>query len=122
AWIPSCWQPLRGQTPTVRKSVAQNPKQKATTTTPNPTIGTQAAPVIVETHPRAESKEEAAEAQKDKEHAALVERWMLVFTGAAAFFTGLLVWVGWRGVHVANRTLRAIEEQGRLMQLPYQQL
>jgi hypothetical protein len=102
---------LRGQTPTVRKSVAQKPKQKATTTTPNTTIGTQAAPLIVETHPRAESKEETAKAQKDKEHTALVERWTLAFTGAAAVFTGLLVWVGWRGVRAAIRTLGAIERQ-----------
>jgi hypothetical protein len=44
-------------------------------------------------------------------HTADIERWTLIFTGAAAVFTGLLVWVGWRGVRAANSTLLEISEQ-----------
>ncbi|HEV2198302.1 MAG TPA: hypothetical protein VGR73_00665 [Bryobacteraceae bacterium] len=115
AWIPFCWQPLWGQAPSVQKNVTQNPKQKAKLATSQPQIGTEASPLIVETRTRTKSEEEAAEAKADKQHAARVERWTLIFTGAAALFTGLMVWVGWRGVSAANRTLRAIENQVDVM-------
>src|SRR5579862_6276975 len=107
-WIPLCWQPLWGQA-SARKGVTQNPKQK--TTDPQPQIGTEAAPLIVETYARTKGEAEAAEAKADKEHTADIERWTLIFTGSAAVFTGLLVWVGWRGVRAANSTLLQISEQ-----------
>jgi hypothetical protein len=72
--------------------------------------------LIVETHERAQSNKEAAETQKDKDHAALVEGWTLFFAGAAAVFTGLLVWVGWRGVNAALDTLSAMRRQADLME------
>lgn len=128
AWIPFCWQPLWGQTPNRQKDVTQNPKQKANLAPTQPQIGTDTSPVVVETHPRAESKEEAAKAKADKEHTANVETWTLIFTAAATLFTGLLVLVGWRGVCAANRTLLAIEDQGKqmkaqveLMEIPFEQ-
>lgn len=97
------------------KDIAQNPKQKTNLTASQPQIGTEASPVIVETHSRAKSEAESAEAKADREHTARIEGWTLFFTGAAALFTGLLVWVGWRGVNAAMRTLREIEKQALLM-------
>jgi len=119
AWIPLGWQPLRGQPPTVRKDVPKNPKQKPNFTSPKPQIGTDASPFVVETHPRPESEKETAETKADKDRAARIERWMVVFTGAVAVFTGLLVWVGWRGVNAALRTLKNIEKQADLMAIPF---
>ena len=116
AWIPLCGQPSRGQAPAKRKDTSHEPKQQSNLATPdtrNNQRGTQDSPLIVETHPRAKSEEDATEAENDKRHAANVERWMLIFTGAAALFTGLLVIVGWRGVNAANNTLGEIGEQTR---------
>src|SRR5580658_7144898 len=114
AWIPLLWQPAWGQPPSVGKDVAQKPKQKTTPTTPQPQIGTSAAPFVVETHARTKSDEEAAEAKADKEHTARVEGWTLFFAGAVALFTFVLVVIGHRGVNAANRTLKAIERQEAL--------
>jgi hypothetical protein len=111
AGLPLLWQPLWGDAPRVREDVTKKPKQKAEPTTSQPHAGTEASPFIVEIQPRPESKTEAAKTQADKEQAARVERWMLIFTGAAALFTGLLVIVGYRGVRAANETLKAIEKQ-----------
>lgn len=115
AWIPLCWEPLRGQAPGVGEDVAQKPKQNTKLATPQPQIGTEASPLVVETHTSTKSEQEAAEAKADKEHASRVEGWMLFFTGAAALFTGLLVFVGWQGVDAAKRTLLAIEKQVGIM-------
>jgi len=111
AWIPFFWQPLRGQSPRVGKDDDQKPKQKTKLATHQPQVGTEVSPLIVETHARAESKEEAAETQRYKKQTLLFNRLTLTFAGAAAVFTGLLVWIGYRGVNAAVRTLTAIERQ-----------
>jgi hypothetical protein len=119
AWIAFSWQPTWGQSPGVRIDPTHKPKQQANLAgdnTQRPQIGTNSSPLVVETHARAESKEESAKTQNDKDHAASIERWTLIFTGGATFFTGFLVVIGWRGVVAANRTLRAIEKQAGLME------
>jgi hypothetical protein len=119
AGIPFCWQPLWGQAPGVRVEASHKPKQQSNLARDNPQstqVGTQSSPLIVETHERPKSKEEATEGQKDKEHAARIERWMLIFTGIAALATAFLVGIGWRGVNAAKDTLLAIQEQSDLTQ------
>jgi hypothetical protein len=116
AWIPLCWQPLWGQAPGVRKDATKNPKQNSKIASPQPQIGTEATPFVVETHTRAESKDEAAKAKADKDQTDFVNGWTMRFAGIAALATVFLVWVGWRGVRAANRTLEAIERQAHLMQ------
>jgi hypothetical protein len=111
AWVPAYWYPAWGQSPSVGVDGTHEPKQKSDLATPKPEIGTKASPFVVETHARTKDKDEAAEAQRDKDEADRINRWMLRFAGAAALFTGLLVVVGGSGVWAALRTLRAIETQ-----------
>jgi hypothetical protein len=113
ASIPFCGQSMYGQAAGVRKDAIQSQKPQS----PAPLIGTDSTPLIVETRSKAKSNEENAKEQADRKHTARIERWTLFFTGVAAGFTGLLVWVGWRGVRAANRTLEAIERQGNLMEI-----
>ena len=108
----------------MRVDAGHKPKQQPKPTTADTQggqRGTQDSPVIVEIHERSKSEEEAAEAQKDKDHTALIEGWTLFFAGAAAVFTGLLVFVGWRAVNAANDTLREISRQANLMEVAYKQ-
>jgi hypothetical protein len=120
ACIPFCRQPLLGQAPGVGIQTSHKPKQQSRFAGDDGQTsqrGTQQLPLIVETHPRPESQEQAAEAQKEKDQADFVNRWTLRFTGAVAVFTGLLVWIGWNGVGAALKTLNAIERQGQLMEV-----
>jgi len=118
AWIPFFWQPLWGQAPGVGVETAHKPKQQTkpdTRESDSGQRGTKDSPFIVEVHNRPKNEEEAAEAQRDKDHADFINRWTLCSTGAAAVFTGLLVWVGWRGVNAAIRTLNTMQTQANLM-------
>ena len=90
------WQPLRGQTTLDQR-------------------GTQHAPLFVDGLGRAKSTQDASDEKLDKEHAALINGLAVAFTGIAAVCSALLVWVGWRGVHAANKTLKEIERQANLM-------
>ena len=116
AWLPTFWYPAWGQVQGIRNGAAQKRKQDANLTAPQPQVGTGAAPLIVETHPRAKSEREAAEAKADEDYAARINGCTLIFTGAAALFTGLLVWIGGCGVRAANRTLLAIEKQTKAIE------
>jgi hypothetical protein len=112
---PLFWLPLRGQPPSVGIDSSHKPKQqsKLTTSETQPDQrGTQNSPVVVDILSRPKGQREAAEAQRDKDHATFVEGWTLFFAGAVALFTGFLAWVGWRGVNAAVGTLKAIQAQG----------
>jgi LEA14-like dessication related protein len=98
----------------VIEQAPHNPKQQTEPNNAHPQIGTESAPFIVETHPRPKNEREAAEAKADKKRVAYINWGMLGLTGAVAVFTGLLVYVGWRGVRAALRTLRAVEKQAEL--------
>ena len=131
-WIPFCWQPLRGDAPSVGVQPSHNPKQQpglnGDEAQPDQR-GTENAPLVVEMHSppltpteETEAKKKAAEAKNDKDQVAFINRWTFRFTGATAFFaglaalfTGLLVVVGRLGVNAANLTLLAIKEQAGLM-------
>lgn len=119
AWIPTCWQPLRGESPGIgvnaRKKQKQQPKLGQDQTQTNQT-GTQNSPLVVDilSHPKGER--EAAEDKRKDDQRDFRDRWTFRIAIAAAIFTGLLVYVGWRGVCVALRTLEAIEAQANLME------
>ena len=114
AGISLYWQPLRGQSPGVGIKPSHEPKQKTELSASHAQTdqrGTQNSPLVVETHDRPKTREETAEAQRDKDQADSINRWTLLFTGVAAVCTGLLVIVGLFGVKAAVRTLKAIERQ-----------
>jgi hypothetical protein len=119
AWIPLCWQPLWGQAPGIRVNPGHKPQQQSKLTagqTESDQRGTQNSPLVVDVLSHPKDTEESAKEKNEKDRAALIDGWTLGFAGAAAGFTGLLVIIGGRGVHVALRTLVAIEKQANLME------
>jgi hypothetical protein len=126
AWAPFCWQPLWGQAPGVGVQPGSQQKQQTALgagKAADGQRGTQDSPLIVETHERAKTDQEAAEEKKAAKRKDYIDIWTLRLAFAVAAFTALLVAftaflaiVGWRGVKAANRTLRAIQRQADLMQ------
>jgi hypothetical protein len=114
-WLPLFWQPLRGQAPVAGVKSGQDQKQEpklGQTQTQNDQRGTKDSPLVVDLLSRPKSEQEAAEEKENDERKALVDRWTIGSAIVVALFTGLLVIVGWRGVNVAFRTLKAIDRQG----------
>lgn len=118
AWIPCGREPLRGQSPGVGVDASHKQKQQTkftTTQTQNDQRGTRESPIVVDVLRHPKSQQEAAEGEAEKHRKAFVDGWTLGIAATVAFFTGLLVIVGWRGVRAAVRTLSAIERQADLM-------
>jgi hypothetical protein len=114
ACSPLCWQPLRGQSPGVGVKSGSDRKQATELTAPKAQTdqrGTKDSPLTVDVLSRPKSQQEAAEEKRKLDDRESRDRWTFNLAIAVAGFTGLLVIVGWRGVRVANRTLRAIEAQ-----------
>ncbi|MCU1338927.1 MAG: hypothetical protein JWO19_4508 [Bryobacterales bacterium] len=106
---------------------SQNKKQKPALRISNPNNdqrGTDATPLIIETHTRPDSPEEAAKHKAENDTKEYRDRWTFrlavtnaIATGVLVIFTGGLVIVGWHGVNAALRTLGAIDRQADLMDL-----
>jgi hypothetical protein len=121
AGIPFCWQPLRGQSPSVGMQSGSNQKRTRKPDGSNANTnqrGTLTSPFIVDTHPRPDNPREAAEHKAENDVKEYRDRWMFnlaVFNALVAMvvaaMTGLLVLVGWRGVNAANRTLQLMKEE-----------
>src|ERR1022692_2819744 len=113
--VPFFWQPLRGQQPPgvgVQSSGHKKQQSKFTTTqTQEDQRGTPNAPVFVDVLSHPKSEHEAAEEKRENHRKALVDGWTLGAAIAVAGFTGLLVYIGWRGVLIGLGTLKAIEKQ-----------
>lgn len=106
--------PLRGQ-PEGQPRRLEKPTDAKTTEPQRDQRGMKGSPIFVDIEQHPESEAEAAKTEKDnrrKERNDLVVAWS---AGLAAFFTGLLVIVGWRGVRAAISTLRAIEGQTKAL-------
>jgi len=117
AWIPLCWQPLRGQPPTVGIKPSGNQQKQPNRTSSNAAPeqrGTQESPLVVDTKGHKNTKEEAAEEEREKDNKEFTDRWAFYATVAVAGFTGVLVIIGALGIRAANRTLKAIEKQATL--------
>jgi len=113
--------PLWGQFPAARKEAGGIQRKQPPLTTPQPQAdqrGTKESPLIIETHNRPDSPEEAAKHKAENDTKEYRDRWTLrlavvsiLFTGIMAIFTAGLLVVGWRGVNAARATLGAIQQQ-----------
>lgn len=116
AWIPFCWQPLWGQTPSVGVQKSKEPKAHADgkkDTTKKTEHGTAEVPFVVDTQGHKQTPAEAKEAKASGDHAAYIEGRTLLYACIAALATVALVFIGLGGVIAAIWTLRAIENQGK---------
>jgi hypothetical protein len=126
-WVPFLWQPLWGQAPGVgiKAGSQQKPQPKlAATPAQDDKRRTESSPLVIETHPRPDSPEEAAKHKAENDTKEYRDSWTFRLTVAGVIFTGLIVGltaglliVGRNGVNAALRTLTAIERQADLMDL-----
>src|SRR5213082_447565 len=89
--VPFCWQPLWGQAPSVGVDPGQNKKQQSNLGTPNANNeqrGTPMAPLIVETHNRPDSPEEATKHKAENDAKEYRDRWAFRLTVIVAICTG----------------------------------
>jgi hypothetical protein len=75
--------------------------------------GTKDSPLVIDILSHPNSRQEAAESKSEKDRKDFVDTWTLRIAAIVAFFTGLLVWIGWRGVNAARETLEAIKATGK---------
>lgn len=125
AWIPFCWQPLWGKSPSIGVNSSRQQKQqrkRGASQTENDQRGTENAPLFAEVLSHPKSEQEAAEEKREDDHKKLIDRWTVGIAAAVAVFTGLLVIVGWRGVRAAVCTLRAVRDGSKAALLNAQAL
>jgi hypothetical protein len=123
AWIPFCWQPLRGQPPGVGINAPKKQPNNATgDAKATGTRGTKDDPFIVDTFghqetpaERKKADEQAAEAKAQEQYHRDIDRRTLIWNCTTALATVVLVLVGIGGVFAALRTLWAVEAQGVLL-------
>src|SRR5438067_1380421 len=119
AYLPFLWYPAVGQSQGIGVRRIQKPQQTSGSKaehTDTDQRGTYKRPFVIDTEGHKKSEQEAAETKADKQRRDYIERWTLYYAGAAALGTIGLVIVGAIAAFFANRTLRAIERQGDLME------
>lgn len=119
ACSPLCWQPLRGDTPSVRKeanskdkSVSADSPSKAATNQ----RGTKDSPLFIDAEGHQQTPAEAKEKAREKEVKDKIDTRTLISAEITAGATVVLMLVGIGGVIAAIRTLRAIEKQVNVME------
>jgi hypothetical protein len=124
ACAPLCWQPLRGQPPSVRKEASSKKKNVSASSPSKATAdqrGTKNSPLVVDTEGHQETPAEAKEKAREKEIKNKIDSRSLLSAEITAGATVVLMFVGAGGVVLALRTLRAIENQATLMRTPFYQ-
>src|ERR1700683_4503045 len=112
AWIPSCWQPIWAQVPSVGIKSGSQKKNQTPLSPSKPTAdqrGTKNSPLVVDTEGHQDTPAETEEKASEKEEKHSFDTWTLRWAGITAGTTVVLMFVGIGGVMAAIRTLRAIE-------------
>jgi hypothetical protein len=107
AWIPFLWTGVRAQSAHDQK---QRPNSSANQTQPD-SRGTEDSPLIVETHSRPNSEQEAAKTKRKDDEKELIDRRTFYRSVVNTIFTGLLTSIGIGGVAIGVCTLKTISRQ-----------
>jgi hypothetical protein len=119
AYLPFIWNPLRGQSPSVRiETSKEKPRNTYTGGQSSEPRGTEGNPFVIDVSghhetpiERQERKKQADKAAAEEDYHRGIDRWMLRWTATAAIATGILVLVGIGGTIAAICTIREIRKQ-----------